>query len=196
MTNMLIFGKDAFNVDIIGHWLGGHEPGNFGLFHTGKERGVSATLNPANIPVYLWEDRGPRLTPISSFRRTPLATLYLAKSGEPQYHMINEPFAHPDEPRSACLSGGTKPGLRVLGVNRPGQGRSSVVVEYSLPADGNASLELYNATGDRVGVLARGHQARGIRAAEWNTHKAASGTYVCRMRANGFDQSRRITLAG
>jgi hypothetical protein len=70
------------------------------------------------------------------------------------------------------------------------------VVEYNLPTDGNATLELYNATGDRVGVLARGHQARGTHAAEWNTHKAAPGTYVCRMRASGFDQSRRVTLAG
>jgi hypothetical protein len=26
LTNMFIFGKDAFRVDIIGHWLGGHEP--------------------------------------------------------------------------------------------------------------------------------------------------------------------------
>ena len=61
MTNVLIFGKDAFRVDIIGHWLGGHEPGNFGLFHIGKERGVSTALNPHNIPIYRWEDAGPKL---------------------------------------------------------------------------------------------------------------------------------------
>jgi uncharacterized protein (DUF362 family) len=196
MTNMLIFGKDAFNVDIIGHWLGGHEPGNFGLFHLGKERGVSTALNPANIPVYLWEDGGPKLTPISNFKRTPLATLYLAKSGEDQYHMVNEAFTYPAEPRSAGLSGGEKPGFKILGVNRPGNGPSSLVVEYNLPADGQAMLELYNSIGDRVGVLARGPQARGAHAAEWRTHRAAPGDYVCRMRTNGFDQSRRITLAG
>ena len=35
MCNNIIFGKDAFRVDIISHWLAGHEPGNFGLFHIG-----------------------------------------------------------------------------------------------------------------------------------------------------------------
>ena len=74
MTNVLIFGKDAFRVDIIGHWLGGHEPGNFGLFHIGKERGVSTALNPHNIPLYRWEDAGPQLIALDQVARTPLAS--------------------------------------------------------------------------------------------------------------------------
>jgi len=81
MTNMLIFGSDAFNVDIVGHWLGGHEPGNFGLFHIGKERGVSTNAESRKHPVYLWEDGGPKLTSISNFKRTPLATLLPGKVG-------------------------------------------------------------------------------------------------------------------
>jgi uncharacterized protein (DUF362 family) len=104
MTNMFIFGKDAFRVDIIGHYLAGHEPGNFGLFHIGKERGVSTALNPRNIPIYLWEDRGPRLTPLGGFTRTPLSTPYLAKPGEAEYHLCNESFAYAHEPVSASLS--------------------------------------------------------------------------------------------
>ncbi|MGO8735739.1 MAG: DUF362 domain-containing protein [Terriglobia bacterium] len=104
MTNVLIFGKDAFRVDIVGHWLGGHEPGNFALFHLAKERGVSTALNPHNIPVYRWEDSGPKLAPLDQFARTPLTTLYLPKQGEPQYHLCNEPFAYPTEPVHASLS--------------------------------------------------------------------------------------------
>jgi len=146
--------------------------------------------------VYLWEDSGPKLAPLNRLKRTPLSTLYLAKSGETQYHMCDEPFAYPAETSSACLSGGEKPGFKVLGVNGPGRGPSSLVVEYNLPADAHASLDMYNAAGDRVGVLARGRQPRGVHAAEWNTHQAASGVYICRMRAGGFDQSRRIALAG
>ena len=46
MSNNIIFGKDAFRVDIIAHWLAGHEPGNFGLFHIGIERGLSNVLDP------------------------------------------------------------------------------------------------------------------------------------------------------
>jgi len=58
---------------------GGHEPGNFGLFHLGKERGVSTALDPRNIPVYAWEDDGPKLTPLDRFERTALPTPYLEK---------------------------------------------------------------------------------------------------------------------
>ena len=56
LTNLVLFGKDPFRLDILGHWLGGHEPGNFGLFHLARERGLSTALNPRNIPIYLWED--------------------------------------------------------------------------------------------------------------------------------------------
>lgn len=194
MTNVLIFGKDAFRVDIIGHWLGGHEPGNFGLFHIGRERKVSAALNPRNIPVYLWEDSGPKLTPLDKFTRTPLATPYLERAGEPQYHLCNEPFTYPAEPVSACLTGKETPGFQVLGRNKPGRGPSSHVIEYNLPADGYASLELYNAAGERVQVLAEGWKGRGVHMAAWNTRQAASGIYYCRLRTGGTDQAKPIWL--
>ena len=185
MTNMLIFGKDAFRVDIIGHWLGGHEPGNFGLFHLAKERGVSNALNPHNIPVYRWEDSGPKLTPLEQFTRTPLTTLYLAKPGEPPFHLCNEPFTYPAEPLSACLSGHERPTLRVLGQARMGKEGGTLFVEYSLPAEGDAALEVYDGFGERVGVLAEGRLRRGVHLAEWRTQGRAAGLYCCRLKAHG-----------
>ena len=136
MTNVLVFGKDAFRVDIVGHWLGGHEPGNFGLFHLARERGVSTALDPRNIPVYAWEDDGPRLTPLDRFARVPLATPYLQKPGEARFHLCNEPFAYAPEAKAACLSGGDRPSLRALGETRSPTGRTSLAVEYGLPAEG------------------------------------------------------------
>ncbi len=189
MTNVLIFGKDAFRVDIIGHWLAGHEPGNFGLFHIGKERGISAALNPRNIPVYLWEDSGPELTPLDKLTRTPLKTPYLKKEDEPEFHMCDEHFAYPAETAAACLSGGESPSLRVLG--RHGTG---IVVEYSLPSEEYARLDLYNAAGERVGLLAEGRMCRGVHAAGWNTQRVASGAYYCRLRVNGYDRANRLVL--
>ena len=195
MTNMFIFGKDAFRVDLIGHYLAGHEPGNFGLFHIGKERGVSTALNPRNIPIYLWKDRGPKLTPLDRFTRTPLSTSYLAKPGEAEYHLCNEPFAYAPEPVSACRSGDGKSRIHVLGQWRPGRTSSSLVIEYSLPADGYAAVELYNAAGERVKVLDEGWMPRGVHVATWSTGHAASGDYYCRVRAEGLDQARYIILA-
>jgi uncharacterized protein (DUF362 family) len=96
MTNILIFGKDPIRVDIIGTWLAGHEPGNFGFFHVAKERGLSTVVNPRDIPVYLWNKDNPQQTSLSSFERFPLVTSYLCRDyngqSEPLYHLVDEPF--------------------------------------------------------------------------------------------------------
>jgi uncharacterized protein (DUF362 family) len=195
-TNVFIFGKDAFSVDIIGHYLAGHEPGNFGLFHIGRERGASTALDPKNIPIYLWEDSGPKLTPLDSFTRTPLSTPYLAKPGEAEYHLCDEPFEYASEPVPASLSCGDKPRIQVLGPSRPGRTSSSLVIEYSLPTDGYACVDLYNAAGERVGMLDQGRMTRGTHVATWNTGHAASGTYYCRLRTGGAERAGRISLVG
>jgi hypothetical protein len=194
MTNVLLFGKDAFRIDIVGHWLAGHEPGNFGLFHLARERGVSTALDPRNIPVYAWEDDGPKLTPLERFARTPLATPYLEKPGEARFHMVNEPFAYPPEAKAACLSGGDRPSLRALGDVPSSSGRPSLVAEYGLPADGEASLEVFDSRGQRVGVLARGRLARGVHATTWRPGRVPPGTYWWRLRAGGQDLLRPADL--
>jgi hypothetical protein len=194
MTNVLVFGKDAFRLDIVGHWLGGHEPGNFGLFHLARERGVSTALDPRNIPVYEWTDDGPKLTPLEKLERTALLTPYLEKPGEPKYHMVNEPYAYAPEAKAACLSGGERPSLRALGQFPSADGRASLAAEYGLPAEASASLEVYDSWGQRVGVVARGRLARGVHAASWIPGRMAPGEYWFRLQAGGVDLLRKVIL--
>ena len=92
MANLVMFGKDKFRLDVIGLWLGGHEPGNVHLYRIAKERGFSDTFNPWEIPVYEWLDGRAAARKLTDFPRTPLKTYYLTKLGEPHYHMVNEPF--------------------------------------------------------------------------------------------------------
>ncbi|HOA60266.1 MAG: DUF362 domain-containing protein [Verrucomicrobia bacterium] len=98
LTNILIFGKDPVRVDIIGTWLSGHEPGNFGLFHAALDRGLSNVLDPRDIPLYLWNSGTPTLSLLAEFERTPLLTYYLRRdypgssTYEPYYHLVDEPF--------------------------------------------------------------------------------------------------------
>ncbi|MBN1292181.1 MAG: hypothetical protein JXB48_10110, partial [Candidatus Latescibacteria bacterium] len=96
MCNVVIFGLDPFRVDIIAHWLAGHEPGNFGLFHIAIERGLSNVLDPHDIPVYEWKDGKATLSNLDDFNRTPLLTYYLARDygrgHEPRYHLVDEEF--------------------------------------------------------------------------------------------------------
>ncbi len=92
LTNVVLFGKDKFRLDVIGLYLGGHEPGNVHLYRIAKERGLTDTFNPWEIPVYEWS--GGRAIPrkLTDFERTPLKTYYLQNPGEPYFHMVNAPF--------------------------------------------------------------------------------------------------------
>ncbi len=195
LTNVLIFGKDAFRVDIVGHWLGGQEPGNFGLFHIGKERGVSTALNPHNIPIYRWDDAGPRLVALDQVARTPLATPYLQREGEARFHFCNEPYAYPSEPKAACLTGGESPGIRVLGPTQSGCGGKSLALEFNLPRDGQVHVEIYDSFGQRVGVVAEGLTRRGVHAVDWQPQQRPSGPYTCRLWAEGASRTASIIFA-
>ena len=92
MANLVMFGKNKFRLDLAGLWLGGHEPGNVHLYRIAKERGLSDTFNPWEVPLYEWI--GGRAAPrkLTDFPRTPLKTYYLQRDGEPKYHLVNEPF--------------------------------------------------------------------------------------------------------
>lgn len=92
LTNLVMFGKDKFRLDIVGLWLGGHEPGNVHLYRIAKERGLSDTFNPWEVPIYEWVNGQAIPRKLTDFQRTPLKSYYLRLDGEPQFHLANEPF--------------------------------------------------------------------------------------------------------
>jgi hypothetical protein len=197
MSNIVIFGKNQMYVDIIGHWLAGHEPGNFGLFHIAKERGLSTRINPALIPVYEWKADGTAtLTPLSSFQRTPLKTYYLQRNynggTEDYYHMCDEPYTYaPDEPP---VSVEERPQAFALSQNRPNPFNPSTSIQYSLPTGGQARLEVFNSQGQLVDVLVDGYRPAGSHMATWNTAGKASGTYFYRFRFGGLTETKKMML--
>jgi hypothetical protein len=92
LPNLVMFGKDPFRLDLVGLWLGGHEPGNVHFYRIAKERGLSDTFNPWDVPVYEWIDGRAVPRKLTDFTRTPLKTYYLQTQREPTYHLVNEPF--------------------------------------------------------------------------------------------------------
>jgi len=93
LTNLVMFGKDRFKLDMIGMYLGGHEPGNVNLFRIAKERGLLDNFNPHEVELYEWvEGQAPVRRKLTDFERTPLKTYYLQRDGEPLFHLVNEPF--------------------------------------------------------------------------------------------------------
>jgi hypothetical protein len=207
MTNILIFGKNPFLVDIIGHWLGGHEPGNFGLFHIAQDRGMCNTVNPMAIPVYLWEDGVPRLASLDDFERTPLVTPYLRRDydgqREEEYHLVDEPFYY--GPATAVESTSERetnrrvnedePEAFVLGQNFPNPFNGSTIIEYRLFKSGYVTLEVYDSRGRRIDVLVSGWQGKGTHMASWNPGDRASGIYFYRFRADEVDKIGKMIIA-
>lgn len=194
MTNLLIFGRDPFRVDIIGTWLAGHEPGNFGLFHIAKERGLCDVLNPRDIPLYAWTDGAPVAARLEDFERTPLVCPYLRKDynggSEAEYHLVDEPFEYPaavDEPTGA-------PETWVLGQNFANPVRTVTMIEYRIPRDARVLVEVFTSDGRRVAVLEDGFRTRGSHMVQWDASRHPSGVYRYRLSALGIHRERTLVV--
>jgi hypothetical protein len=153
LSNVVIFGANPFRVDIVAHWIAGHEPGNFGLFHLAAERGALDVLDPRDIPLYVWKEGRAALTALDRIPRTPLSTPYLRRDygggNEPEYHLVNEPFDY-SAWKKARRSTSLPPSIRHIGAD--GSGRD--VFDLFLPRSARVSVEAIAPSGTVVGCLA------------------------------------------
>ncbi len=187
MTNVIIFSKNPFYADIIGHWIAGHEPGNFGLFHLAKERGMISTINPNAIPLYEWKNDGSAvLTSLSDFNRTPLKTKFLQRDyngqDEPYWHLCNEPF---DYTTSVDGYDGIIPIDFELKQNYPNPFNPTTTIEFHLPKAGRITLDIFNINGRKVKRLVNAHYAAGKHMVLWNAANFPSGMYFYRLNMQG-----------
>lgn len=194
MTNIIIFGKNAFYVDIIGHWLGGHEPGNFGLFHMARERGFIETINPNRIPTYEWSESGEAtLSSLSNFERTPLLTHYLTKPGEDKWHLVNEAYEYKDA--TSVSSRWAQPSGFKLEQNYPNPFNPSTSIMFNLPSSGRTRLEIINTHGDVVELLCDEFLPAGSHMRQWNASRMPSGHYFYRLTLEGqLSETRQMVL--
>jgi uncharacterized protein (DUF362 family) len=196
MMNVILFGKDPFRVDTIGHWLGGHEPGNFGLFHLAMERGLATVLDPHRIPVYTWHaDGSALLTPLASFTRTPLETYYLRRDyngqNESYWHLVDEPYTYPvDVPIAA--DGGRGPST--LGLPFPNPITRGTSIPFTLAREDVVRLDVVDVSGRVVAVLAEGRIGGGSHLVRWDTGRQPAGVYYCRLRGAGVRATRSIVV--
>jgi hypothetical protein len=194
MTNIVIFGKSPYLVDIVGHWLGGHEPGNFGLFHIARERGKLDVMNPMNIPVYEWQDGVAVRRPLTSFTRTSLRTFYLQqRTKEPLWHLCNEPFDY-TQVSEKKLSIPAKPTTRVFNQHYPNANNPQLAIEFSVPERGWVLVEILDQSGNNVEVISNAICEVGYHMAAWNTAKYASGSYKYRLRYNDYNEVHDLVL--
>jgi uncharacterized protein (DUF362 family) len=196
IMNYIIFGKNPFYVDIIGHWLAAHEPGNFGLFHLAKERGFISLIDPSKIPVYEWKADGTAIPkPLKEFQRIPLLTYYLTRDykgqSESYWHLCNEPYNYITEDSKPTIC---RPKSFVLMQNYPHAFSPSKAIEFAIPHSGFTRLEIYNSRGRIVDVLVDRHCRRGSHLVVWKAYGQPSGAYFYRLYFAGFSEIKKLTL--
>lgn len=194
MTNVVLFGKNPYLVDLVGHWLGGHEPGNFGLFHIAMERGKLSVMNPMHIPVYEWQDGVAVRRPLTSFTRTPLRSFYLhQRTREPLWHLCNEPFDYSKVSENR-LHIPEKPTTLVLNQHYPNVGNPQLAIEFTIPETGWVLVEILDHNGNNLEVISNAICDPGYHMAAWNTAKYASGNYMYRLRYKGYNEVHELVL--
>lgn len=195
MTNIIIFGNNPYLVDNIGHWLGGHEPGNFGLFHIAMERGKVDILNPMNIPVYEWQDGVAVRRPLTSFSRTPLRSFYLLKhqTDEPFWHLCDEPFDY-SKVTEKKFTIPVKPTSRILNQHYPNANNPQLAIEYSIPEKGWVMIEILDQTDKSLETISNSICEAGYHMAVWNTEKYSSGSYKYSLRFKDYREVHGLVL--
>ncbi len=193
MSNKVIFGKDAFRVDIIAHWLAGHEPGNFGLFHIGIERGLSDVLDPHDIPVYLWKKGKAKKVRLNSIKRTPLVTSYLRKNydglDEDKYHMCDEPFDYSSWKTVGKVIRSDAPSIKALGTDS----NNKVVMEVSVPKKGDVYVDILNRHGELIWRLEADDLEPGKHEVVWDGF-SEPGLYNVYVKGMGWDAEKEMVI--
>ena len=190
LSNMIIFGRDAFLVDLVAFWIGGQEPGNFGLFHIARERGLLDRINPHTVPLFTWESDGPREATLRTIDRVPLLNPYLRRDFEGQteaeYHLVDEPY---DYGTSGIGADGSSDEISLRVVETGG---GAITIECELREAGDVTLELFDATGRLMLRRDEGMLPAGRRVLHAG-FDAPSGTYFCRVAQRGPRRSLPVT---
>jgi len=90
LTNLVMFSKDKFRLDVIGMYLEAMNPATC-ISSASQGTRLDRHFQPWEIPIYEWVNGAAIPRKLTDFSRTPLRTYYLQKAGEPLYHLVNEP---------------------------------------------------------------------------------------------------------
>ncbi len=87
-----------------------------------------------------------------------------------------------------------QPGTFSLSQNYPNPFNPSTEISFSIPADGVATLDMFNLRGELVATLHNGWMAAGSYSRSVNGSNLPSGIYVYSLTANGVQLTKKMTL--
>jgi hypothetical protein len=81
-----------------------------------------------------------------------------------------------------------------LSQNYPNPFNPMTKIQYTLPIDAQVTLQIYSITGELMESLVSEYQTSGIYTIDFDGSNYASGTYIYRLIANDFVQTKKMTL--
>jgi len=81
-----------------------------------------------------------------------------------------------------------------LGQNYPNPFSPATRIQYGLPRAAHVRIDLYNVSGQRVGVLLDKKQSAGYHSVDFYAENLATGIYFYTIEANDFSQTRKMIL--
>jgi hypothetical protein len=82
----------------------------------------------------------------------------------------------------------------VLEQNYPNPFNSSTIISFRLPRQGYVSIRVFNVLGELTATVFDGSLEEGKHRIGWNAGNVSSGTYFCRMQANGNIRTIKMLL--
>jgi hypothetical protein len=82
----------------------------------------------------------------------------------------------------------------MLKQNYPNPFNPSTVIEFSIPQNSNVILSVYDASGREVAVLVNGFKTKGNYSVSFNAAGLSSGVYFYKLKAEGFEETKKMLL--
>jgi hypothetical protein len=95
---------------------------------------------------------------------------------------------------SATPSAAVIPMEFVLDAPYPNPFNPTTTIRYDVKETGLVTLKVFDLLGREVAILVHGTVPAGSYSVEWNAGDLPSGVYLCRMEADGFQQTRKVVL--
>jgi flagellar hook assembly protein FlgD len=78
--------------------------------------------------------------------------------------------------------------------NFPNPFNPSTTIQFSLPKNGHASLQICNLLGEEVATLVSGDLQAGQHSIRWDATGKPSGVYFYRLQAGQFTETKKLVL--
>ncbi len=120
--------------------------------------------------------------------------LFIADAGNHRIRRVTPAIATVVEVRDESL-----PQSFNLSQNYPNPFNAETSIHFDLPLDSRVDIAIYNLAGQKVVTLIDGHRKAGMYSLRWDGRDAtgqdlASGTYMYRLRAGDYTESRKLSL--